>query len=201
MTNTSFWRVCFVSQEFELWLQIARSLRMNSLVPHHKLPCGCSWGSFLPDIYQSVNLLFSFPLHHPILLEKGLISESACWSRGAACQGHLLAESWTLWHGFILKEGLSASPVAAASLTKWPRCKKLDIDWWWMEWTCWLKWGSFCFMDDLFDVLMCCLYNVKTNLHDSTASEACFSSSSQNLKRWEKWPDPSLVGGTAHKEY
>lgn len=46
---------------------------MNRPVPHHKLPCSFSWGGFLLDIYQSVHLLFSFPLHHPIHLEEGLI--------------------------------------------------------------------------------------------------------------------------------
>lgn len=35
-----------------------------------------------------------------------------------------------------------------------------------------VKMAQFCFMDDLCNVLMCCLYDVKTNLHNSTASEA-----------------------------
>lgn len=198
MTNTSFWRLYFVSRKFELWLQIPTGLRMNGPFPHHQLPRSCSWGGFLPDIYRSLHLLFSFPLHHPIHLEKGLLSESACWSQRAALR-LLLTVCWKLWQGF--NGGSSASPVAKASLTEQTRLKNLIlID---GEWTgpfiCWLKWRYFCFMDDICNVLMYCLYNVKTNLHNSTASEdGLFLSLSQNLKLWTD--QTLLMRGTAHKE-
>lgn len=167
MTNTSPWRVCFVSQESELWLQIARWLRVNGLIPHHKRPCSCSWGCFLPDIYQSVNLLFSFPLHHPILLEKGLISESAFGLSVWYAKWKLNVVAW-----FYLEGRLECFPCSRSLPDLMTKRQKT---WYWLMvngMDLLVKMAQFCFMDDLCNVLMCCLYNVKTNLHNSTASEA-----------------------------
>lgn len=52
---------------------------------------------------------------------------------------------------------------------------------------------------------MCCLYDIKTNLHNSTASEAGLFFKAylkvEALERSEKLPDYFLMGRTAHKGY
>lgn len=60
-------------------------------------------------------------------------------------------------------------------------------------------------MDDFCNVLISCIvFFVKTNQHNSTASEAgLFLKLILNLEaleRQEKWADTTLMGGTAHNE-